>query len=326
MRILFTDDDPDTRALAIRAVSQEFPAAQMLEARDLAGVDTVLREGAPDILITDLDLHGTDGFQIFDRVKIAAPDCCSLMFTGTGNEELAVRAMKHGFDDYVVKGMHQLRRLAVAARMAFDRGQERRHLTQNRDLILSELYHRLHNNLQIVISLLRLTEKALPQEADRRQLADLRQRIQALGTLQEEFYQSRDFRQVDFGAFLHRLATGLVAMVDGRVKLDRSVGAAILPVDVAVPVALIANELITNALTHAFPDERTGTVMVKLEQEDGRVTLVVTDDGVGFDRSLADAPSGLGLGLVRRLAAQIDGEVVVERRNPGSACVVTFPR
>jgi DNA-binding response OmpR family regulator len=95
------------------------------------------------------------------------------MFTGTGNEELAVRAIKHGFDDYVVKGSRQLRRLATAVRSAYDRNNRLRELGENRELVLKELYHRLHNNLQLVISLLRMTEKTLESESDRRQLADL---------------------------------------------------------------------------------------------------------------------------------------------------------
>ena len=141
------------------------------------------------------------------------------MFTGTGSEELAVKAIRHGFDDYVVKGTHQLRRLAMPVRAAHDRSRELRRHSENRDLVLKELYHRLHNNLQIVISLLRLTEKAMASEEDRQQLADLGQRIQALSALQEEFYRSENFRHVNVAGFLDRLARGLVGLAGDRVTL-----------------------------------------------------------------------------------------------------------
>jgi two-component sensor histidine kinase len=249
------------------------------------------------------------------------------MFTGTGNEELAVRAIKHGFDDYVVKGTKQLRRLATAVRIAYDRSRELRELGENRNLVLKELYHRLHNNLQIVISLLRTTEKAIQNPSDREQLADLRQRIQALSALQEEFYRSEDFRRVDFAAFLERVAGNLIGPAGGRVRLTSRLDAVELPVDLAVPFGLIANEIITNALKHAFPDDHTGDLSMTLEAKSDRVVLTIADNGAGStgdpDRS-AETP-GLGMRLVRRLAEQVEGEVSFERSEAGAICRISVP-
>src|SRR3712207_2465851 len=107
MRILFADDDPDTRALAIRALRQEFPDAEVVEASDRQSLDDALGGGTVAILIADFDLRWIDGFEVLERTKAAHPDCVAVMFTGTGNEELAVRAMKAGFDDYVVKAPGQ---------------------------------------------------------------------------------------------------------------------------------------------------------------------------------------------------------------------------
>jgi len=326
MRILFVDDDPDTRALAIRAVAQEFPDADIQEAPDLNGLDDLLREQAPDILVTDYDLRWSDGIAVFDKVKAANPFCCTVMFTGTGSEELAVRALKHGFDDYVVKGAKQLRRLATAVRSAYDRGRELLELSENRDLVLKELYHRLHNNLQIVISLLRMTEKAITNPSDREQLADLQRRIQALSALQEEFYRSDDFRRVDFAAFIERLAGSLAGLSGGRVRLALRLQAVELPVDLAVPFGLIANEVLTNSLKHAFPDDRTGQVSVTLEAAANRAVLTVADDGAGYPEDLdLSAASGVGMRLIRRLTDQIEGEVSFERSEAGATCRISVP-
>jgi two-component sensor histidine kinase len=326
MRILFVDDDPDTRVLAIRAVAQEFPDADIREAADLRGLDDLLREQAPDILVTDYDLRWSDGIVVFDRVKAVNPFCCTVMFTGTGNEELAVRALKHGFDDYVVKGAKQLRRLAMAVRSAYDRRWELLELGENRDLVLKELYHRLHNNLQIVISLLRITEKAITNASDREQLADLQRRIQALSALQEEFYRSEDFRRVDFAAFLERLAGSLAGLASGRIRLALRLKALELPVDLAVPFGLIANEVLTNALKHAYPDDRMGQLSVTLDAVADRAVLIIADDGAGYAEDL-DLPvaSGVGMRLIRRLADQIDGEVSFERGETGALCRISVP-
>jgi two-component sensor histidine kinase len=211
------------------------------------------------------------------------------MFTGTGNEELAVRALKRGFDDYVVKGATQLRRLAMAVRSAYDRRRQLLELGESRDLVLKELYHRLHNNLQIVISLLRMTEKATTNGTDREQLADLGRRIQALSALQEETME--------------------------------------LPVDLAVPFGLIANEILTIALKHAFPDGRTGHLSVALERAADRAVLTIADDGAGYpgDLDLSAAASSLGMRVIRRLADQVEGEVSFERGEAGAICRISVP-
>jgi two-component sensor histidine kinase len=325
MRILFVDDDPDTRALAIRAVAQEFPNADIREASALANLEQAIGDMAPDILVTDFDLRWSDGIAVFDRVKAANPLCCTVMFTGTGNEELAVRAIKHGFDDYVVKGTKQLRRLAMAVRTAYNRNLELRALGENRDLVLKELYHRLHNNLQIVISLIRMTEKAIENPSDRMLLADLGRRIQTLSALQEEFYRSEDFRRVDFAAFLERLLGNLIGLTGGRVQLASRLDAVELPVDLAVPFGLIASEIITDAMKHAFPDDRDQHLSVTLEARSDRVILTITDDGAGYAGDQSEDASGIGLRLVRRLAEQVEGELSFEKTETGALCRISVP-
>ena len=325
MRILFVDDDPDTRALAIRAVTHEFPNATIREAMDLTSLDEVLQERPPEILVTDFDLRWTDGIQIFDRVKAANPLCCTVMFTGTGNEELAVRALKHGFDDYVVKGSKQLRRLAITVRSAYERNNRLRELGESRDLVLKELYHRLHNNLQLVISLLRMTEKTLGNESDRQQIADLGRRIQALSALQEEFYRSEDFRRVNFSSFLERLARNLLEPSGGRIEFTAELNLVELPVDLAVPLGLIANEILNATLKHASPDDRPGHLSMRLDQIAETLILRISGDGTGSGEDPETAKTGLGMRLIQRLATQIEGEVSLEGHTAGAAWQVSVP-
>ncbi|MGH1588997.1 sensor histidine kinase [Methylobacterium phyllosphaerae] len=316
------DDDPDTRALNRRAIAQEIPDLDAVEVADPVSLEQALA-AAPDLLVTDYDLRWIDGFGILKRVREAYPHSHAIMVTGTGNEDLAVRAMKAGFDDYIVKGQNQLKRLGLTARLVIERGQAKRALSESRDLVLAELYHRLHNNLQIVISLIRQTEKTLREAADRQQLADLRQRIQALSSLQEQFYRSPDFRRVDFGAFLGELARRLIALAPIPITLVAEIEALELPVDVAVPFGLLANEIITNAVHHAFSDEGPeGNMKVRLQRQQNRCVLTVEDDGRGFDGGIRSQPAGMGLHLVQRLAQQIDGTVSIEANQPGTRVTV----
>lgn len=303
MRILFVDDDPDTRALARRSVMQEFPGAEAAEATDRSGLDAALAAAPVDILVADYDLGWIDGFEVHDLVRQAHPDCVAVMFTGTGNEELAVRAMKAGFDDYVVKAPAQFKRLATSVRLAFERHAERTLLRENRELIRQELYHRLHNNLQLVISLMALTLRGVADPAARRDVRDLMARIQSLSLLQERFYRSDDLRHIDIAPFI-------VGLVDDRrdaapgLRIEAAVEPFTVSVDRAVPLGLVANEML---MLHV-PQNDVGTagmLRTSLRRDGGRVELAVRAEGLGTPRARA----GLGLDLIRRLATQLDAEV-----------------
>lgn len=324
MRVVVADDEPDTRALCLRALKQEWPDLEAVEIAGPSDVDRALSV-APDLLVTDYDLHWIDGFAIYEMVKAAHPACHAIMFTGTGNEELAVRAMKVGFDDYLVKSHNQLKRLAASARITVERGQQTRALTENRDLVLAELYHRLHNNLQIVLSLIRRTEKSLQSQADRQHLASLRQRIQALIALQERFYRSTDFRRVDFSGFLSELTTALASLSPGRVKVAADLVPLRLPVDKAVPFGLLANELLTFAAQNASGMGEEGELRVSLMQEGSRASLIVAaQQGISSDEADSTAPQ-FDLHLVERLAEQIGGKVTREDGQSGSSYHVCLP-
>ncbi|MBY0338719.1 MAG: response regulator [Acetobacteraceae bacterium] len=327
MRILVADDDPDFRHLAVRQVRREFPDDEIVEVGDRAGLDRVLGERPPPgLLVSDYSLNWADGFEILAAVRTLVPDCPAVMFTGTGNEDVAVRAIKSGFDDYVVKSVKQLRRLATACRTAVTRTEARRRLQQHGDLLTHELYHRLHNNLQLVISLISLTARAVADEDAKRKLRDLGQRVGSLSLLQERLYRGGNFAEVDFAAYLRELAGDLAGLNGRGIAVAVTAEDGLLPVDVAVPLGLVANELVTNALKHAFPGKRAGRIAVRLKRRDDRgIVLEVLDDGVGVPESGVGEP-GAGMGLVRRLVAQVGGALEMRRREGGgTACRVTVP-
>ncbi len=330
MRILIADDDPDIRALAVRVLRQEFDgAADIAEIPDRAALDRVLTsEPPPDLLVSDYSLGWADGFDIMAAVRAAHPACPAVMFTGTGNEELAVRALKAGFDDYVVKSERQLRRLAAACRAVVERAAERRAHEENRDLLAQELYHRLHNNLQLVIGLMAFTSRAVADPDARAKIEDLSRRVRSLAMLQEQLYRGRDWRKVDFKAFLAGLVDDLVALDTRSIAVMASLEEAQLRVDLAVPLALIANELVTNALRHGFAGRGEGRLAVALRMPDeGGILLEVTDDGVGPAATPDEGASGgLGIGLVRRLARQIGAEVAWgPGEHGGTKCQIRVP-
>lgn len=126
LRVLFVDDNPNDRALALRELRRELGEVEFVEVLDAEDLASALERDAPDLVITDYELRWTNGLEALRAVKKRWPECAVVMFTGTGSEEIAVEAMKRGLDDYVVKTAGHFRRLPSAARSALELAAGRR--------------------------------------------------------------------------------------------------------------------------------------------------------------------------------------------------------
>ncbi|MBV9622959.1 MAG: response regulator [Acidobacteria bacterium] len=163
-RILVIDDNAQDRLLSRRELNQEFPLAEIVE---LSGPEDLQRELSArnfQLLVTDYDLGWTNGFEILKHVKKRCPEVPVIMFTGTGDQETAVRAMKEGVADYVVKSAMHGTRLRISARTALDHYRQRAILKENEKLAIigrltAVIAHEIKNPLDAVSNLLYLTEK-----------------------------------------------------------------------------------------------------------------------------------------------------------------------
>jgi PAS domain S-box-containing protein len=128
LKILIVDDNPDDRALARREIDREFPNCQFRQAITAKELAQAIESTRFDLVITDYQLRWSDGITVLLAVKVRWPDCPVIMFTGSGNEEIAVQAMKAGLDDYVLKSPRHYARLASAVHMALERTKQRKAL------------------------------------------------------------------------------------------------------------------------------------------------------------------------------------------------------
>ncbi|HVJ52637.1 MAG TPA: histidine kinase dimerization/phosphoacceptor domain -containing protein [Aliidongia sp.] len=204
-----------------------------------------------------------------------------------------------------------------------------RQALKEKDILLGEIHHRVKNNLQIVHSLLDLQCAQLDDETVLGMLRDSQNRIRSMALIHQTLYQSKDFALVDFRLFLEELVPILVSSYRANTNpLELRVDASEvqLPINAAVPCGLIVNELIANALKHAFPDGRSGIITIDLKKLSAeRIILSVSDDGVGMPDGIAPEQSGtLGLQLVNLLADQLGGELTVRRREP-TTFTLNFP-
>lgn len=170
----------------------------------------------------------------------------------------------------------------------------------------SEIRHRMANTFQLLSALARMRSQRAPEPEARRQLAWMADAIGSLGALERH----RRDDGVDFAAYLGEMAPVWRRRHSSRAaELTLAVEPMLVPDAAASTLAMIAQELIANALAHGYPDDRSGRVEVKLSRlADGRCELLVADDGQGFDPASATAQERFGLWFVRSLAAQVRGE------------------
>ncbi len=194
---------------------------------------------------------------------------------------------------------------------------------KEKDILLGEIHHRVKNNLQVIHSLLDLQTAKVQDETALKLLKESQNRIKSMALIHQTLYQSKDFAGVDFGNFLDSLVPSLVSSYapdPGLITLSVNAAEVSLPIGVAIPCGLIVNELVSNALKHAFPERRAGQIAIELASEvHGQVALSVSDNGVGFPVDLDVANSmTLGLQLVALLCDQLRAQLTVNRSNPTS--------
>jgi two-component sensor histidine kinase/sensor domain CHASE-containing protein len=200
---------------------------------------------------------------------------------------------------------------------------------RRRDLLLKEIHHRVKNNLQVISSLLALQAGAAKDAGTRRLLTESRDRVRSMGLIHEKLYQSDGERGMSFTAYVSDLAAHLRHSYTGSseaVTMNLDVQDIVLDMDASVPCGLIINELLSNALKHAFTEGRTGTISVRLREEPkGTVELTISDDGLGLPPGFdIVTPRTLGLRIVVSLVAQLRGTIATGA-GPGASFMVTFP-
>ena len=177
--------------------------------------------------------------------------------------------------------------------------------------LLQELGHRIKNSFQIIVSMVSLEARNQESAESKAALERVLHRIAALGRLYSTLGETNSSEEVDAAIYLEALCRDLIESVQTEngtsIALKTDIESESLSVDRAIPLGLIVNELVTNAIKYAFPSETRGTVAVTLKRNPGQLCLMVADNGKGADPQRAD--SGLGGRLVDTFARQLGGQV-----------------
>jgi PAS domain S-box-containing protein len=199
---------------------------------------------------------------------------------------------------------------------------------EEKEILLRELHHRVKNNLQVVSSLLRLQSRHIGDQHFLEMFKETQGRVASIALVHEVLYQSKTLERIEVSRYIQHLVSSLFHLYGGGrkgVRLSLEVERVSCGIDTAIPFGLIVNELVTNALKHAFPGDRNGEVRVGLRAVGpGEYLLAVRDDGVGVPEAidLRNSPS-LGLKMVITFVSQLQGQIELNRDH-GTEFLIRF--
>jgi two-component sensor histidine kinase len=279
---------------------------------------------------------GFDGLSALKKAKEIFPNVPVIIISGTIGEEIAIETLKQGATDYVLK--QRISRLVPAIRRALLEAED--HLKRKeaeekiqkslreKEVLLREIHHRVKNNLQIMYSLLNIQSQSMKDHLAKETCWECKNRIYTMSLIHEQLYMSENLSSISIRESIDSLINKLFKprSVSGGVSFQLQIENIRLPIHISIPLALIVNELVTNALKYAFPGDPKGKIRIALHAGNGKtVELTVQDDGVGLPPSVRPGKTKtVGLHLVNLLVEQIDGSVTVQRKN-GTAFKIVFP-
>ncbi|TDQ12116.1 sensor histidine kinase [Pedobacter metabolipauper] len=200
-------------------------------------------------------------------------------------------------------------------------------LLEEKEWLMKEIHHRVKNNLQIVISLLNTQSAYLDDNKASAAIRESQQRMQSISLIHQKLYQSNNMDMVDMKDYMTELIENLVSSFDlgKRILIEKDIEKIQLDVSRAVPIGLIINEAIINAIKYAFPDNREGAIRISFQNTAAQGYLLkIADDGNGLREGFdINKCKSLGMNLIKGLAKQVKGEVYIES-NQGVSVSVNF--
>jgi two-component sensor histidine kinase len=197
---------------------------------------------------------------------------------------------------------------------------------EEKDILLKEIHHRVKNNLQVVSSLLSLQSRFIRDEQALNAINEGKNRVKSMALIHQNLYQEDNLTGVAIKPYFEKLIRSLFDSYNidrDRIQLDMQVDNLTLDVDSVIPIGLITNELVSNALKHAFPNSENGLVKVKLKEENNRIVLQVMDNGVGMEKPESAMESNtFGYRIINAFKEKLGAELLIE--NNGGTNIKIF--
>ncbi len=200
-------------------------------------------------------------------------------------------------------------------------------LAQNQ-ILIKEIHHRVKNNLQVVSSLLSMQARNIKDGETKDALNSSKTRVQSMSILHQNLYQGENLTEVDINKYLSKLVENIVDTyrIQDNIEVNIDIDSVFLDIDTLMPIGLIANELICNALKYAFVGRTSGVLDISFKDENGRLKLRIADNGVGFEGDTIPIKEGsLGARLIDSFTERLEGELKIEKTK-GTDISIVFDR
>ncbi|GAB6055392.1 PAS domain S-box protein [Methanobacterium alkalithermotolerans] len=218
--------------------------------------------------------------------------------------------------EYANHHLQALRRLGEFYALAIQRKQAEQKIEeslQEKKVLLKEIHHRVKNNLQIVSSLLSLQLHYVHNPETQNIFIESQNRVRSMALIHEKLYRSSNLARINFSNYVESLVEGLISSyskIPGQINVIIDIEDISLNIETAMPCGLIINELVSNSIKHGFKDQLSGEIKIKIQQEKGICTILISDNGSGFPEDIDfKNTNSLGMQLVTSLVSQIDGEI-----------------
>ncbi len=187
---------------------------------------------------------------------------------------------------------------------------------QEKEFLIKEIHHRVKNNLEVVSSLLSLQSSHIGDKKIKDNMLQIQNRIQSMSMIHQNLYQGKNLGSIEMKNYFNILGDYVLQSygTEQRIVMVYDMEELELNVDIATPIGLIVNELITNSLKYAFPNNLTGVITIKLVQKPEHLELTVTDNGVGIEKGKELSGTGFGTQLITLLTKQLDGKMVLHQK------------
>lgn len=210
-----------------------------------------------------------------------------------------------------------------------ERELEKKHIEQSLEenqTLLGEIHHRVKNNLAVVVGMLQLQWL---QEDDPDVIKTLREsanRMKAVAGIHQQLYETGDFADLSLGENIKQLAANLISTMTTNTTIDlvTNCDSVHLSMRETLPCTLIANEVVTNSIKHAFEDKRKGEIAITLTATGKEITLTITDNGKGLPEDFDTREDSLGMNLIETLSNQLDAEYTFRSSQKGTTFILRF--
>lgn len=198
-----------------------------------------------------------------------------------------------------------------------------------KEVLMQEIHHRVKNNLQVVSSLLSIQSRHLTDNQAIEAIKEGQNRVKTMGLIHQSLYQENDFRGVNMKNYISKLIKNLFNSYNiqpEKIQLKTEISELNLDIDTVVPLGLIINELVSNALKYAFPDDKKGTILLRANLENERFILHVSDNGIGLPEGFSlEKTNSMGYQLIQSFVSKLSAQLMVRSEN-GTFIELSIPQ